>query len=346
MADVRRANGREKPWRLQFLGVGNEAWGCGGSMTPEYYANVYKQFATFIKTPKENSAVVIASGGQGKETNWTQHLVQNVKESWTLRLDGISHHYYTIPSGEWARKGSALGFPEEEWFSTLSRTLEIRGILASNVRVLNQLDTKKKVGFYLDEWGTWYDSAAGASQSDLFQQNSLRDAVLAALNFNVFHEFADRLRMTNIAQMVNVLQAMILTEGDRMLLTPTYHAFHLYRPFQGARSISATVQGAPDYRQGGRGIPKISVTAGLGADGKLYVGLVNTHPRDGEKVRLERSSPITKGSGRMLTGASLDAHNTFAEPNRVRPTSVELTATKGTLEIALPPRSIVVLAVE
>jgi alpha-N-arabinofuranosidase len=346
LANLRRANGREKPWRLHYLGIGNEAWGCGGSMTPEYYTHLYKHFATFIKTPKDNSPVVIASGGQNKETIWTQHLLEQVKESWTLRLEGISHHYYTLPTGEWARKGSAIGFPEEEWFSTLSRTLEVRGILASNVRVLNQLDTKKKVGFFLDEWGTWYDSAAGASQSDLFQQNSLRDAVLAALNFNVFHEFADRLRMTNIAQMVNVLQAMILTDGDRMLLTPTYHAFHMYRPFQGARQIPTVVRGAPNYQQGGRSIPKISTTAALGADGKLYVALVNTHPREAEKIRIDRSSPITKASGRMLTGSSLDAHNTFAEPNRVRPTPIELTGSKGSLEVELAPRSIVVLALE
>jgi alpha-L-arabinofuranosidase len=346
LARERRANGREKPWRLHFLGIGNEAWGCGGSMTPEYYTDLYKHFATFIKTPKDNRPVVVASGGRNRETTWTQHLLGNVKESWTLRLDGISHHYYTLPTGEWARKGSAIGFPEEEWFSTLFRTLEIRGILASNVRVLNQLDTQKKVGFFLDEWGTWYDSAEGASQSDLYQQNSLRDAVLAALNFNVFHEFADRLRMTNIAQMVNVLQAMILTDGERMLLTPTYHAFHLYRPFQGARHVPAVVRGAPDYRHGERGIPKISATAALGNDGKLYLGLVNTHPRESEQVHIDRSKPITKASGRMLTGASLDAHNTFAEPNRVRPTTVELTGAKGSLAVTLPPRSIFVLALD
>ena len=346
LANLRRANGRKKPWRVHYLGVGNETWGCGGSMSPEYYTEVYKHFATFIKTPADNVPVVVASGGNNQQTNWTEHLLRHVKESWTLRLDGISHHYYTLPTGEWARKGSATGFPEEEWFSTLFRTLQIRGILANNVRVLNQLDTKKKVGFFLDEWGTWYDSAEGASQSDLYQQNSLRDAVLAALNFHVFHDFSDRLRMTNIAQMVNVLQSMILTDGARILLTPTYHAFHLYRPFQGAHHVPASVRGAPDYSQGARSIPKISATAARGSDGKLYVALVNTHPRDSEQLRVEGSGPITKANGRMLTATSLDAHNTFAEPNRVQPTAIELTGTKGKLEIALPPRSILVVELE
>jgi alpha-L-arabinofuranosidase len=346
-ANLRRSNGREKPWRLHYLGVGNEAWGCGGSMTPEYYTDVYKHFATFIKAPENNQPIVVASGGRDLETKWTRQLLQHVEESWTLRLDGISHHYYTLPTGQWARKGSALGFPEQEWFSTLFRTLEVRGILANNVRLLNELDAKKKVGFYLDEWGTWYDSAEGASQSSLYQQNSLRDAVLAALNFHVFHEFADRLRMTNIAQMVNVLQAMILTDGPRMLLTPTYHAFHMYRPFQGARRVPATVRGAPEYRQGAQTIPKVSATAAIGADGKLYLALVNTHPRDSEPVRVDRSRPIAKAQGRMLTGGSLDAHNTFAEPNRVTPTAVEWAGSaQGSAAFTLPPKSIVVVALE
>jgi alpha-L-arabinofuranosidase len=346
LADLRRHNGRQKPWRVSYLGIGNETWGCGGSMTPEYSTDVFKRFATFIKTPENNRPLVIASGGQNRETNWTRHLLENVKESWTLRMDGISHHYYTVPSGQWEHKGPALGFPEQDWFSTLFRTLEIRGILTNNGRVLNELDPKKKVGFVLDEWGTWYDTPEGASQSALYQQNSLRDAVLAALNFHVFHEFADRVRMTNIAQMVNVLQSMILTEGPRMLLTPTYHAFHLYRPFQGARHVPASVRGAPEYRQGTQTIPKISATAAVGKDGKLYLGLINTHPREAEQVHVDSAKPIAKASGRMLTGSSLDAHNTFAEPNRVHPTAVELTGSKGGVDITLPPRSIVVLALD
>jgi alpha-L-arabinofuranosidase len=346
LANLRRANGREKPWRVHYLGIGNETWGCGGSMTPEYYAHIYKHFATFIKTPEDNTPIVVASGGQNRETNWTQHLLEKVEETWTLRMDGISHHYYTLPTGEWARKGSAIGFPEEEWFSTLFRTLEIRTILASNVRVMNQLDAKKKVGLFLDEWGAWYDPAEPAFRSTLYQQNSLRDAMIAALNFHVFHEFADRVRMANIAQMVNVLQAAILTDRERMVLTPTYHAFHMYRPFQGASHVPAVVQGVPAYRHAGQSIPKISATAARGSDGKLYLGLVNTHPREGELVRVDGSTVITSASGRMLTGASIDAHNTFTEPNRVQPTPIELAGSNGKLEISLPPRSIVVLRLD
>ncbi len=346
IANERRANGRKKPWRLHFLGIGNEMWGCGGSMTPAYYGDLYKRFATFLKTPESNRPVVIASGGQTDQTHWTQYLLTHVEDSWTLRMEGISHHYYTIPTGNWEKKGSALGFPESEWFSTLHRTLRMRNILASNVRVMNEHDPKNKVGFFLDEWGTWYDSAEGSSQSALYQQNSLRDAVLAALNFHVFHEFADRVRMTNIAQMVNVLQAMILTDGKKMLRTPTYHAFHMYRPFQGARSVPAAVQGAPRYQQKSEWIEKVSASAAIGKDGKLYVGLINTHPKEAERVVVAAAKPIGKAVGRSLSGATLDAHNTFAAPNQVKPVPVEFKGDGGRVAIDLPPKSIMVLALE
>ena len=245
LAWLRHKNGREKPWRVHYLGIGNEAWGCGGSMTAPHYADVFKHYATFVKTPADNRPIVVASGGQGEDTSWTEQLMKSVKESWTLRMDGIAHHYYTLPTGSWGHKGAALGFPQDEWFSTLARTLRMRTIVAKNVRVMDAVDPDAKVGFFLDEWGAWYDAPEGGAKSALYQQNSLRDAVLAALNFHVFHEFAARVRMTNVAQMVNVLQAMILTDGKRMLRTPTYHAFHLYRPFQGARRVPTLVRGAP-----------------------------------------------------------------------------------------------------
>jgi alpha-N-arabinofuranosidase len=346
LAAMRRRNGRNEPWRVHYLGIGNEMWGCGGSMSAEHYTSLYKHYATFIKTPDDNRPIIVASGGHDEMTNWTETLLKNVEESWTLRIDGIAHHYYTLPTGKWDRKGAALGFPEQEWFSTLSRTLKVRGMLAGNVRIMDKLDPDAKVGFFLDEWGTWYDTEKGKSECALYQLNSLRDAVLAALNFHIFHEFAPRVRMTNVAQMVNVLQAMILTDGKQMLRTPTYHAFHLYRPFQGARRVPTVVRGAPEIGQGGERIPKISTTAARGTDGKLYLGLINTHPRDSERVVVNAAGPIKQARGRLLTGEVIDAHNTFAEPNRVHPTPVQLQGVNGQLEIALPPRSVMVVALE
>jgi alpha-N-arabinofuranosidase len=346
LANLRRRNGRQKPWRLHYLGIGNEAWGCGGSMSPEHYADVFKRFATFLKTPQDNRPIVVASGGHGQMTEWTETLLKNVKPSWTLAMHGIAHHYYTLPTGSWSKKGAALGFAEDEWFSTLFRTFQVRSIFEKNVRVMDKLDPEKKVGFFLDEWGTWSDAPEGGPKSALYQQNSLRDAVLAALNFHVFHEYAERVRMTNIAQMVNVLQAMILTEGKRMLRTPTYHAFHLYRPFQNARRVPIQLGGVPDYRSGKQSLPKVSATAAIAEDGKLLLGLVNAHPSESEKVCVEAKEPLVAARGRVLTGDALDAHNTFDAPDRVQPTAVVLTGERGRLEIALPPRSIMVLSLE
>jgi alpha-L-arabinofuranosidase len=346
LTNWRRRNGRGAPWRLRYLGIGNEAWGCGGSMSPEHYSDLYRHYATFLRAPEGKRPIVIASGGQNDETQWTQVLLDRVKPSWTLRMEGISHHYYTIPTGTWAHKGLALGFGEDEWFSTLSRALHIREILQNNVRILDKKDPGKKVSFVVDEWGTWYDPADGGTEANLYQQNTLRDALLAALHFHVFHAFAERVTLTSIAQMVNVLQAMILTEGDKMLLTPTYHAFHMYRPFQGARRVALDLQSAPEYEFRGNSIPKLSATAARGKDGKLYVGLVNTHPTAAERVHLEGHSGFKAARGRLLTASQLDAHNTFAQPSAVKPVSVDYAVTGGRVDVELPAKSVLVLSLD
>jgi alpha-N-arabinofuranosidase len=257
LAELRRANGRDQPWRIHYFAIGNESWGCGGNMTPEVYVNHFKRYASFIKTPEHNRPKVIASGGNDDRTDWTDALAR-IETNWSLRVDGISHHYYTIPSGEWNAKGRATDFGEDEWFSTLRNTMRLEDFIRANVAVLDQHDPEKRLGFYVDEWGTWYDTEEGDNPGFLYQQNTLRDAVVAALNFNLFHRYAERVTMTNIAQMINVLQAMILTDGKRMLLTPTYHAYRMHIPFQGATTVSATLDGIPFYAFDDERIPGIS----------------------------------------------------------------------------------------
>ncbi|HSC14936.1 MAG TPA: alpha-L-arabinofuranosidase C-terminal domain-containing protein, partial [Gammaproteobacteria bacterium] len=242
LAELRRANGRDAPWRVAFFGVGNESWGCGGNMRPAYYADLYRQTAEFLKV-RGQSVRKIASGGQGALTEWTEELSQI-----RANIDGISHHYYTTPSGVWAAKGSATEFDEDEWISTLWRALRVEDHIAAQEAILERNDPDSRIGLYLDEWGTWYDATPGASA--LYQQNTLRDAFVAALHFHVFHRHAARVRMANIAQTINVLQAMILTQGDSMLLTPTYHVFKLYIPFQDATSLPVSYEGRADYALG------------------------------------------------------------------------------------------------
>jgi alpha-N-arabinofuranosidase len=350
LANLRRQNGREEPWKVQYFALGNESWGCGGNMTPEYYTDLYRHYSTFLKTPRDNTPQLIASGAHDDLTNWTEYLVRNVPRG--LRLDGIGHHYYTLPSGDWStNKGAALGFGENEWFSTLQQTLRIDGFIKDNVAILDAYDPAGRTGFYVDEWGTWYDPQPNDDPGFLYQQNSLRDGLVAALNFNIFHKYAARVRMANIAQMVNVLQAMILTDKEKMLLTPTYHVFRMYVPFQDATAVPlqmANTAGADavPYTFNNESIDKISATAARGKDGRLYVALTNVDPSQPETVRISSSMALRGGSGQLLTHERMDAHNTFDAPNVVVPVSFSATAVDGALSITLPPKAVLVLALE
>jgi alpha-N-arabinofuranosidase len=256
-------------------------------------------------------------------------------------LDGISHHYYTLPTGDWSKKGKATGFPEAEWISTLSRTLHVDDYLAAQEAVLEKNDPNGQVGMYLDEWGTWYDPEEGSQPGFLYQQNSIRDALVAAVNFNIFHRHTKRLHMANIAQTVNVLQAVVLTEGARMLRTPTYHAFEMYVPFQDATFVPVEHADLPDYQLGDASVPHVSVTSALTQDGDLVVALVNLHARDAIDVAV-RVAGFEAGSatGRVLAGAAIDAHNTFDAPDAVAPAELAVDLGSEGFSLSLPPRSI------
>jgi alpha-N-arabinofuranosidase len=344
LANLRRKNGRDKPFKVKYFAVGNEAWGCGGNMSPDHYADLYKNAETFLRAPKQYRPEMLASGGNDNDTTWSETLSRRLKGQTT----GISFHYYTIPTGKWEVKGAATGFKENEWISTLSNTLRMDSFIKTNVAVLDKNDPEKKIGFMVDEWGTWYDVEKGTNAGFLFQQNTLRDAVVAALNFNIFHDHADRVRMTNIAQMVNVLQSMIITDKDKMVLTPTYYAFQMYAPFQGATSLPHKLDNNPQYALDGTSIPEISASAARGADGKLYVALVNTNPGQAAEVALNipgQSIKTVKGS--VLTAEAMDTHNTFQAPQAIKPVAFSATAgADGKLTVKVPAKAVIVVAVE
>lgn len=343
LAQLRRQNGREAPFRVHYFAVGNEAWGCGGNMTPEYYTQLYNHYATFLKAPSHNSPRLIASGGHTEDTEWAAHLTAHAK----ARMDAVSFHYYTLPTGKWDVKGAATGFPEREWMSTMINTLRMDEFITNNKKVMDKNDPEKKVGLYVDEWGTWYDVTGDDNPGFLYQQSTIRDAIVAALNFNIFHKHADRVHMTNIAQMVNVLQAMILTDKEKMILTPTYHAFHLYKPFQDATSLPLTLQKVARYSLGKASIPAVSATAAKAKDGKLYLALVNAHPHRAEAVTIRLSGEsLHAAKGRILTATEMDAHNTFSAPDTIAPAPFVVKATDGKLKVDLPAKSIIVVALE
>jgi alpha-N-arabinofuranosidase len=342
LANLRRKNGRDQPWDVHYFGIGNETWGCGGNMRPEYYADLFRQYATYIKAPRGKRPVIVASGGHSESTRWAEVLTTMVEQD----LDAISHHYYTLPTGDWEKKGASLGFTEAEWIATLQRTLRVDEFITNNVKVLDQNDPKGKVAFYVDEWGTWYDPEPGREPGFLYQQNSLRDAIVAALNFNVFHHHARRVQMANIAQMVNVLQAMILTDGPKMVLTPTYHAFQMYIPFQGATALPVEMQ-APVYQLGETRVPAVSVSAARDTAGKLQLGLVNLDPKREATITLQIQGLQARGaSGRVLTARAMDAHNTFESPRTVAPVPLKASRSGGKLVLTLPAKSVSVVSVD
>lgn len=342
LAQLRRKNGRDKPFRVHYFAVGNEAWGCGGNMRPAFYADQFRQVATFLKTPAHNRPVIIASGGTGLQTEWTEVLSQAVPG-----VDAISHHAYTLPTGQWDKKGAAVGFPESEWIATLGHVQQIDEMIRRNVAVLDRNDPGRKIGFYFDEWGSWYDPEPGSNPGFLVQRNTLRDALLAALHFHVFHAHAERVKMSNIAQMVNVLQAMILTSKDRLVLTPTYHAFKLYTPFQDATSLPARIENNPVYQVGAAAMPALSATAARGKDGKLYLGLVNAHANQPAELTVQVGSGTPQAArGQLLTAGAMDAQNELGKPPQVVPQAFETRAADGRLTLKLPAKSVLVVALE
>ena len=341
MADLRRANGREQPWRVKYIGVGNETWGCGGNMRPEYYADVYKRYNTFIKNYDRDFRIQrIAVGPNGDNYAWTEELMASAAR----QMNGLSLHHYTLPTGSWGKKGPATGFPEDQWFTTMRNTLLMETLVTKHSAIMDKYDPQKRVGLVVDEWGTWYDVEPGTNPGFLRQNNTLRDAIVAGLNLHIFQKHADRVTMANIAQMVNVLQAVILTDKEKLLLTPTYHVFEMFKVHQGATSLKLDLT-TPDYVYGAEKLPRVSASASRDAAGKVHVSLVNLHPSEPITVAATLAGVnATAVTGRILTAGAMDAHNTFAAPEVVKPAA--FTGAKladGKLTVELPAKSVVVL---
>jgi alpha-L-arabinofuranosidase len=339
LANERRANGRDKPWKLDYIGVGNEPWGCGGDMRAEYYADEYKKFALNIKTPKNNTPVKVASGAYGDQYDWTDVLMKDAGK----QMGALSFHQYTLPTGKWDVKGPSLAFDEHDWAMTLRSGLLMDEYVSKHAAVMDKYDPEKKIGLFVDEWGAWYDVEPGTNPGFLFQQNTMRDAVLAALNLNIFQAHADRVHMANIAQMINVLQAMVLTDKEKMLVTPTYHVFEMYRPFKGA-TLLPTELTTPQYTQGDVSVPALSVSAARSVDGALLLAVVNSDPGNPARLTVHVAGGNARRiAARLLTTPAMNTHNTFDKPNTVQPVPFTGAKSKGEDWVFdLPPKSVVV----
>lgn len=342
MANLRRQNGREKPWKVQYWGVGNENWGCGGNMTPEFYAENYRRYATYCRNYGENRLIKIAGGPNVDDYNWTSTLMKKIP---LHLMNGLSLHYYTVP-GTWGKKGSATVFDDDEYFRTIEKAAHIETLIERHSAIMDQYDPEKKIGLVVDEWGAWYDVEPGTNPGFLYQQNTLRDALLAGVSLNIFNKHADRVKMANIAQMVNVLQAIILTDGEKMLLTPTYHVFDMYKVHQDATLLPLDLK-CGNYERMGRSLPAVTATASKDKNGVVHITFVNIDPTRDIDVSCVVRGINAKGikASQIITGDDVRTYNTFEKPNEITLCDFKKANYKnGNLTMKLPAKSLVSIA--
>lgn len=333
MALLREKNGRKEPWRVKYLGVGNESWGCGGNMRPEYYSDLYRRYATYCRNFGDNRLYKVASGASDYDFRWTEVLMQQIGSN---RMDGISLHYYTVRN--WDDKGSATEFDQKEYYATIRKALGIEPVLQRHIALMDAYDPDGRVDLLVDEWGTWFDEEPGTIRGHLYQQSTMRDAMVAALTFNIFHRYTERVKMANIAQIANVLQSMVLTRGKDMVLTPTYHVFRMYKVHQQAEFLPATcVEGATGE------CSDVSITASRNEAGEVNLSVVNPSLTEARKVIIEFNAAVSgKPTAEILRAKRINDFNDFGKEPKVAPAPFDKVRLTGNrVEIEIPAQSIV-----
>jgi len=349
LAKERAANGHQAPYKVAYLGIGNESWACGGNMTADYYVDQLKIYTRFVRNynPAQQSKPMlkIAVGPGGPDTQWTETVMKaHQGHEWSWDIDGLSLHSYTVV--KWPPAYASVGFGVNEYAQILKSTLEMEDLVSKQSAVMDKYDPQKKVALVVDEWGAWYAPLPGSNPGFLVQQNSLRDAVLASLNLNIFARHADRVRMANIAQMINVLQAMIMTDKEKMVLTPTYHVFKMYVPFQDATFVPVSFD-AGRYTHGNITLPRLDAIAAKDSSGKLWLAITNVDPE--QSVEIDAALPgiaAKSASGETLTATKVDSVNTFDAPNTVAPKPAAVKVDGGKLTLKLEPKSVTVIGIE
>jgi len=340
MANLRRKNGRDKPWKVKYWGVGNENWGCGGHMTAEFYADQYRRYATYCRNYGNNRLYKIAGGPSSHDYHWMEVMMKDIPHR---IMNGVSVHNYTV-THNWRDKGSATEFNEEEYFTTIRKTLFMDELVTRHTSIMDRYDPEKRIGMVVDEWGTWHNVEPGTNPGFLFQQNTIRDAIVAAVNLNIFNNHCDRVKMTNIAQTVNVLQAMIFTKEERMVLTPTFYVYEMYRVHHDAALIPLDFE-SPEYKYGGDEIPAISASASKDKDGSIHITFSNADPNQEQMLSFEiRGGSVSSVNGKVLTAEEINAHNTFDNPDKVKTEEFKSAKLKkNTLSVELPAKSVVMI---
>jgi alpha-N-arabinofuranosidase len=340
MSNLRSQNGRQEPWKVKYWGVGNEAWGCGGNMRPDYYADIYRKYATFM-TDWSNSGSMfrIASGASSSDYNWTEVLMKNIPHQ---LLEGVALHHYSVI--DWNKKGPSTAFTEKQYFTTMQRALLMDSLIVKHSAIMDKYDPRKRVALVVDEWGGWYDVEPGTNPGFLFQQNTMRDAMIAGATLNIFNNHSDRVRMANLAQAINVLQAVILTEEEKMVLTPTYHVMEMFNVHQDALLLPITVK-SEAYELDGSTLKAVSVSASKNKNGAVHISMVNIDSRKAKDLTIAMNGLTVKSvTGRILRSEKLQDYNSFNQPERIKPVAFNTAKIEGkNLRLTLPPFSVVVL---
>lgn len=340
LTELRQQNGRATPWHVKYWGVGNESWDCGGNMTAAYYVNEYKKYATLMTSYGNSEGLFRIAVGPGSEDyNWTETVMREIP---LRRLEGLSIHHYSVI--DWSKKGSATQFSEEEYFRTMEQAWRMERMIRKNSEVMDKYDPKKQVALVVDEWGGWYDVERGTNPAFLYQQNSMRDAMIAGLTLNIFNNHCDRVRMANLAQTVNVLQSVILTKDTQLVLTPTYHVMEMYNVHQDALLLPLNIN-SNNYELNGKKIQAVSASASKDKNGIVHISLVNMDARKAQDITVNLGSIAAKSvSGRILQSGQLQDHNSFEKADKVKPVAFQKASLKGNqLSVSLPPFSVVVL---
>jgi alpha-N-arabinofuranosidase len=340
MSDLRKKNGRTEPWKVKFWGIGNEAWGCGGNMTADYYVGEYRKFATFMSDWQNTGGLTrIASGSNSADYNWTETLMKDIPLN---MLGGVGVHHYAVI--DWAKKGDAVDYTEFEYFQTMKSALKMEELVTKHSAIMDKYDPEKKVAMIVDEWGAWYEVEKGTNPGFLYQQNTMRDAVLAGSTLNIFNNHADRVRMANLAQCVNVLQAVILTDKAKMILTPTYYVMQLYSVHQDAQLLPITIK-SPLYTYNGETLPALSASASKDKKGLIHISLVNVDSKKVNTVEIDLNGlGIKSVSGMIINSSKLQDFNSFDSPTKIQPIVFKgFEIKKGKLTVNVPPFSVIML---
>lgn len=341
MTDLRKKNGREEPWNVKFWGIGNENWGCGGDMTPEYYVNLFRNYSSYIRG---NNYQKIICGPSDHDTNWTETILSGLDGKKHL-AQGLSLHYYTLPTANWENKGSSINFEEDMWFATLRNTMYIEKYIKQHLAIMDKYDPEGRIKLIVDEWGTWYDKLPGTKDGFLQQQNTVRDALVAGINLNIFNNHADRISMANIAQIANVLQSVIMTKGAIMVKTPTFYIFEMYSVHQDANLIPIDFK-TENYEYNGESIPALTASASK-KNNVTSITITNANPNRAVPIDCQLGNDFKSVSGKIVTGKEITDFNDFGKEEKVFISDYTVgKIKKGALKIEVPANSVILLQLQ